>query len=53
MNGAFGHEIYNETLNNIINVGSIKRGRNIALSVYENPVKESFANPCYQFFQVS
>ncbi len=44
MNGAFGHKIYNETLNNIINVGSIKRGRNIALSVYENPVKESFAN---------
>ncbi len=44
MNGAAGHKIYNETLNNIINVGSIKRGRNIAVSVYENPVKESFAN---------
>lgn len=44
LNGAAGHKIYNETLNNIINVGSIKRGRNIALSVFENPVKESFAN---------
>ncbi len=44
MNGAAGHKIYNETLNNIINVGSLKRGRNIAVSVYKDPVKESFAN---------
>jgi TonB-dependent starch-binding outer membrane protein SusC len=44
-NGAFGHQIYNETLNNVINVGSINNGKNIALSVYQNPVKESFANP--------
>jgi iron complex outermembrane receptor protein len=26
-------------------VGSINRGRNIAVSVYEDPIKESFANP--------
>lgn len=45
LNGAFGHLIYNETLNNVVNVGSINNGKNIALSVYQNPVKESFANP--------
>ncbi|MCW3108748.1 MAG: SusC/RagA family TonB-linked outer membrane protein [Segetibacter sp.] len=45
MNGAFGHYIYNETLNNVVNVGSFLNGKNIALSVYEDPVKESFANP--------
>jgi iron complex outermembrane receptor protein len=44
-NGAFGHQIYNETLNNVINVGSINNGKNIALSVFQDPVKESFANP--------
>jgi iron complex outermembrane receptor protein len=44
MNGAFGQKIYNNTLNNVINVGDIKGGRNIALSVYQNPVKESFGN---------
>ncbi len=45
MNGAFGHMIYNNTLNSVINVGSIANGKNIALSVYQDPVKESFANP--------
>ena len=45
MNGAFGHMIYNNTLNSVINVGSISNGKNIALSVFQNPVKESFANP--------
>lgn len=45
MNGALGHLIYNNTLNNVINVGSINNGKNIALSVYQNPIKESFANP--------
>ena len=45
MNGAFGHLIYNNTLNTVVNVGSINNGKNIAVSVYENPVKESFANP--------
>ena len=45
MNGAMGQDIYNNTLNNVINVGSINGGRNIAVSVYKDPVKESFANP--------
>jgi TonB-dependent starch-binding outer membrane protein SusC len=45
MNGALGQVIYNNTLNNVINVGSINGGRNIAVSVYEDPVKESFSNP--------
>ncbi|MFT3681914.1 MAG: SusC/RagA family TonB-linked outer membrane protein [Ferruginibacter sp.] len=45
MNGAFGHMIYNNTLNNVINVGSINNGKNIAYSVFKDPVKESFANP--------
>ena len=45
MNGAFGQDIYNNTLNNVINVGSINGGRNIAVSVFQDPIKESFANP--------
>lgn len=45
MNGAFGQSIYNNTLNNTINVGNINGGRNIAYSVYSDPIKESFANP--------
>lgn len=45
MNGAFGQSIYNNTLNNVINVGNIRSGRNIAYSVYKDPVKEAFANP--------
>jgi TonB-dependent starch-binding outer membrane protein SusC len=45
MNGAFGQSIYNNTLNNVISVGNINGGRNIALSVFKDPVKESFANP--------
>ncbi len=45
LNGAFGQKIYNNTLNNVINVGSIQGGKNIAKSVFTNPVKESFANP--------
>ena len=44
MNGSFGQDIYNATLMNLLNVGGIKGG-NMALSVYQDPVKESFANP--------
>lgn len=44
-NGAFGYEIYNNTLNSVLNVGSISNQKNIAYSVYTDPVKESFANP--------
>jgi len=43
--GAFGHSIYNNTLNSSLSVGNIGGGKNIALSVFQNPVKESLANP--------
>jgi iron complex outermembrane receptor protein len=43
MNGSFGQNIYNHTLS-LLNVSGIK-GANIDLSVYQDPVKESFANP--------
>ena len=45
MSGAFGQKVYNNTLNNVINVGSINGGRNIAVSVFKSGVKESFSNP--------
>lgn len=45
MYGAFGHSIYNNTLNSTLNVGNIDIGKNIAQSIYQNPVKESIANP--------
>ncbi|MGI8950262.1 MAG: SusC/RagA family TonB-linked outer membrane protein [Chitinophagaceae bacterium] len=45
MNGAFGGKIYDETFNNVISVGDINGGRNIAVSVFQNPVKESLTNP--------
>ena len=43
--GAFGQSIYNNTLNSTISVGNIRAGKNIALSVFQKPVKESLANP--------
>jgi iron complex outermembrane receptor protein len=44
MYGAFGQDIYNGTLMSFLNVGGIKGGGNIALSVFEDPVKESITN---------
>lgn len=44
-NGAFGYSIYNNTLNNVINVGSINNQKNIGYDVFKDPIKESFANP--------
>lgn len=44
-NGAFGYKIYNETLSNVINVGSIGQGLNIAHSIFTDPIKESVSNP--------
>ncbi len=44
LTGNFGQDIYNATLMNLLNVGGIK-GRNIALSVYRDPVREDLANP--------
>ncbi|MFI5187507.1 MAG: SusC/RagA family TonB-linked outer membrane protein, partial [Chitinophagales bacterium] len=45
MYGAFGQDIFYNTLLNVINVSGINAGRNIGLSIYKDPVKESFANP--------
>ena len=44
MTGAFGHYIYNNTLNAFGNVGQIGGQKNIALSTFENPVKEATGN---------
>ncbi|MES2374132.1 MAG: SusC/RagA family TonB-linked outer membrane protein [Bacteroidota bacterium] len=44
MNGAFGHMIYNNTLNAIVPIGNLG-SRNIAASLIGGPVKESLANP--------
>ena len=44
-NGNFGQDIYIETLNNVVNVGDIRGGRNIAVETFKNPIKESFGNP--------
>ncbi len=44
-NGVFGNMIYNNTLNSVLNVGQILTGKNIALSNYESPIKESTTNP--------
>jgi len=45
MNGSFGQDIYNNTANAILDVASINGGRNIGLSVFQSPVKESVTNP--------
>ncbi len=45
MYGAFGQDVFYNTLLNVINVGGISAGRNIGLSVYKDPLKESPANP--------
>ena len=44
MTGVFGQMIYNNTLNAVGNVGQIGAQKNIALSTFENPVKESTGN---------
>ncbi|KAA9034452.1 SusC/RagA family TonB-linked outer membrane protein [Ginsengibacter hankyongi] len=44
MYGSYGQDIFNNTLMALLNVDGIQGG-NIALSVYQNPVKESLANP--------
>jgi TonB-linked SusC/RagA family outer membrane protein len=44
MNGAFGHMIYNNTLNALVPIGNLGT-RNIASSLIGGAVKESLANP--------
>jgi iron complex outermembrane receptor protein len=44
MNGAFGHEIYNNTLNTVIPIGNLRGGRNIATSLVNLSPREDLAN---------
>ncbi len=44
MNGAFGHMIYNNTLNAVLPIGNLG-SRNVATSLLNGSVKESTANP--------
>ena len=44
MNGAMGQDIYNNTLNGVLNLAALNGGRNIAASVFENPTKEAVSN---------
>jgi TonB-linked SusC/RagA family outer membrane protein len=43
--GAFGQSIFDNTLLNLLNVGNINSGHNIASSVFASPVKEAISNP--------
>lgn len=44
MNGAFGHEIYNNTLNSVLPIGNLIGGRNIAASLVAGDVQENLSN---------
>ncbi|RZK47294.1 MAG: SusC/RagA family TonB-linked outer membrane protein [Pedobacter sp.] len=44
MNGAFGQMIYNNTLNNVINVANLVGGKNISRDIYEDPTQEALSN---------
>ena len=43
-NGVFGNLIYNNTLNSVLNVSQIQGGKNIALSNFQDPIKEALSN---------
>ncbi|HEX8424704.1 SusC/RagA family TonB-linked outer membrane protein [Hymenobacter sp.] len=45
MTGVFGQYVYNNTLNAVGAVGGIGAQKNIALSTFENSVKEATGNP--------
>lgn len=44
MNGNFGHEIYNNTLNSVLPIGNLIGGRNIASSLVNTDLKENLSN---------
>lgn len=44
MNGAYGHDIYNNTLNSVIPIGNLNGSRNIASSLLNTGIKESVSN---------
>ena len=43
MNGAFGHDIYNNTLNSVLNIGNLG-SRNIAASLVKTDIQENKSN---------
>ncbi|MCU7552589.1 SusC/RagA family TonB-linked outer membrane protein [Chitinophagaceae bacterium LB-8] len=47
MNGAFGHDIYNNTLNTVLPIGNLQGGRNIAASLANSEPKESLSNSVF------
>ncbi|WP_298738750.1 SusC/RagA family TonB-linked outer membrane protein [uncultured Chitinophaga sp.] len=44
LNGAFGHKIYNNTFNNVVNVSNLRAARNIAEEFFNAPIQESLSN---------
>ncbi len=42
--GVFGNQIYNNTLNSVLNVSQLATGRNIATTFFNDPVQESINN---------
>jgi iron complex outermembrane receptor protein len=44
LNGAFGHKIYNNTFNNVVNINNLLAGRNVAEEFFNAPIQESLAN---------
>jgi TonB-dependent starch-binding outer membrane protein SusC len=44
-NGAFGHQVYNNTLNSVTPIGNLAGGRNIATSLMSLSPRESLTNP--------
>lgn len=44
MNGNFGHDIYNNTLNSVLPIGNLIGGRNIAASLVKADVQENLSN---------
>lgn len=44
LNGAFGHKIYNNTFNNVVNISNLRGARNIAEEFLNAPQQESLSN---------
>jgi iron complex outermembrane receptor protein len=44
LNGAFGHYLYNNTLNSVLPIGNINSKKNLAPSIANSKVKEAISN---------
>ncbi|SEL37241.1 iron complex outermembrane recepter protein [Chitinophaga rupis] len=44
MNGAFGHKIYNNTFNNVVNISNLRGARNIAEEFFNASQQEALSN---------